>query len=250
MVETAEVLEFRGVDKAFGRLRALTAFDCKIAAGEFLALIGPKGAGKTAIIKLAIGLDRPDRGTVSLMGGNVRNHPAKARAAVGVVFADSVLEPDQSVHANLRYGAQLYGLRREAAERRMHALLGRFDLDGHERDLVRSLGSLDRRRVEIVRAVLHMPRLLLLNGVTEGLRPSRRAQLQADVQRLCKDERMAVVWATRRPEEGADADRILALHRGGVSFLGSPAELTSREGESDLAAAILKLTGGEVGTDA
>ncbi len=244
MVEPTEVLEFRGVDKAFGRLKALTSFDLKLAAGAFVAIIGPSGSGKSAIMNLATGLDRPDRGTVRLMGQDIARSPASARAALGAVLGDSALELERSIRTNLRYAGSLYGLRAASAEGRIEALLKRFDLTGHERDRVRSLGALARRRVEIARAALHRPRLLLLNGVSDGLEAPRRGQLRGDVQRLRQDEGIAVLWATHRAEEGADADGIVVLHRGGVSFAGTPADLVAQQGAADFAAAMHKLTGG------
>lgn len=243
MVETAAVLEFRGVDKAFGRLKALTAFDLRLTEGAFAAVIGPAGSGKAALTHLALGMDRPDRGTVTFRGEDVRRLSSGARRAIGVVFEDSALELDQSVRANLRYAGALYGLRRDDAAERATSLLERFGLAGHGRDLVRSLGAFDRSKVEVVRAALHRPRLLVVNDVADGLEGTRARQLVDLVAALRKDEGMAVLWTTGRAAEGASADQVVLLQRGVTRFSGAPADLVAQQKAKDFRAAALTLIG-------
>ncbi len=249
MVETAEVLEFRGVDKAFGRLKALTAFDLKLPEGAFAAIIGPSGSGKAALTQLALGLEWPDRGTVTVLGQNARRLTTQARSAIGVVFTDSALELDRSVHANLRYAGALYGLRPDGAAERARTLLERFGLAGHERDLVRSLGAFDRSKVEIIRAALHRPRLLLLNEIGEGQDQTRRRQLVDLVAGLRKDEGMAVLWSTSRASEGATADHVVLLQRGVTRYSGKPDDLVAQQQAKEFRAAALSLLGEEAEGD-
>ena len=247
MNRAADVLAFRGVEKSFGRLKVLTGIDLAVAAGEFVALVAPAGSGKTAILHLAIGLDAPDRGTVTFDGRDVARHPLAARAAIGAVFEASALEPERSVRANLRFAADLYGLQRQPAADRIAALLRRFGLAEHDRDLVRGLGAMNRRRVDIARAVLHRPKLLLLSSITEGLERSMRDDLVDEVRRLAADEGAAVLWATTQADEAQKADRLIVLHRGGIVFAGPPAELLSKTEQTSLGAAVAELSGSETG---
>jgi ABC-2 type transport system ATP-binding protein len=240
MRRSVEIIRFQGVDKTIGRLKALHGFDLAIAAREFVALVGPPGSGKTAVLRLAMGLDAPDHGSVALAGGNRKR---AARFKIGAAFPDVALDPERSVLANFRYCASLYGLGGASAAERIAALLRRFDLEDRRRDLVRSLGDGDRRRAEIARAALHRPDLLLLGDVTDGLAASDATALRETVAKLAAEEGTAVLWATTRFEEAEFADRVIVLRRGTPVFAGTPAELGSRQKGKGIAAAIAALVG-------
>ncbi len=247
MSRSGEILRLQGVDKTIGRLKALNGFDLAIAAGEFVALVGPPGSGKTAVLRLAAGLDKPDQGSVMLAEGSRKR---SARFKIGAAFPDVAMDPERSVIANFRYGANLYGLGGSKAADRIGALLEWFDLQDRRRDLVRSLGDGDRRRAEIARAALHRPDLLLLGEVTEGLAASDASALRETVAKLAAEEGMAVLWATTRFEEAEHADRVVVLRRGTAVFKGTPAELRSRQKGKGIAAAIAALVGDSVPTTA
>lgn len=237
MASISKVLAFSGVEKSIGRLKLLAKIDLELDRGEFVGLLAPAGSGKTALLHLALGLDAPDRGSVRVNGVDVLRQPQAARAMIGAVFEASVLEPDRSVRANLVYAADLFGLRRGGTLARIDALLERFGLRSHARDRVRSLAAPNRRRIEIIRALLHSPDLLLLNGIGEGLEPALRLALVDDVQRYAADNRMAALWATDEAEELATADRLAVLYRGTIGFDGSPAALLAATGKKTLAEA-------------
>ena len=243
MAGATELLAFQGVERVFGRLKALAGVDFSVAPGEFVGLFAPAGSGKTAILNLSMGLGAPDRGRITFNGVDVARHPSSLRTDIGAVMGASDLEPDRSVRSNLRLAADLYGLRRHEAEVRAANLLRRFHLAEHERDLVRSLGDVQRRRIAVLRAVLHRPRLLLLNGIAEGLEPGPAAALMAEIRRLCQEEATTIIWATDRELEVGDADRLLILHRGRIAFEGSPGDLLARTGQNSLTTAIGAVTG-------
>lgn len=240
MAPTGELLRFRGVDKTIGRVKALSGFDLAVAPGEFVALVGPPGSGKAAVLRLASGLDKPDHGSIAFAGRPFR--PA-ALLSIGIASPDIRLDPARSLAANLRYSASLFGLTRSAARARIDALLHRFALHDHEHDLVGSLAGGASRRAELARAVLHAPDILLLGDIAEGLTAADAAQLLEDAGKLQAEEGMAVLWATSNAGEGEKADRIVVLRRGSAVFAGTPAELKSQHGSGSLAAAIARLTG-------
>jgi ABC-2 type transport system ATP-binding protein len=246
MSRSAELLRLQGVDKTIGRLKALNGFDLTVAAREFVALVGPPGSGKTAVLRLAAGLDTPDRGSITLAGTDGKR---SAGLKIGAAFPDVALDPERSVLASFRYDASLYGLGRSTAADRIKALLERFDLEDRRRDLVRSLGDGDRRRAEIARAALHRPDLLLLGDVTEGLAASDASALRETVAKLAAEEGMAVLWATTRSEEAEHADQVVVLRRGTAVFTGSAAELRSRQKGKSIAAAVAALMGDPASAD-
>jgi ABC-2 type transport system ATP-binding protein len=240
MGRSAEILRLDGVDKTIRRLKALNGFDLTVASKEFVALVGPPGSGKTAVLRLVAGLDVPDEGKVTFAGGHRKR---SAGFSVGAAFPDVAMDPERSVLANLRHSASLYGLGGSKAGDRIKTLLERFGLQDRRRDLVRSLGDGERRRAEIARAALHRPDLLLLGDLTEGLAASGAAALRESAAKLAAEEGMAVLWATTRAEEAERADRVVLLRRGAAVFAGTLAELRSRQKGKSIGAAVAALIG-------
>jgi ABC-2 type transport system ATP-binding protein len=236
---STEILRFRGVEKTIGRLKALNGLDLAVSSGEFAALVGPPGAGKTAVLRLAAGLDVPDRGSVAVASGDA----ARRRGAIGAAIPDVVMEPGRTLRSNLRYAADLQGLNRRYAKDRITLLLESLGLGDRANDRLSSLADPDRRRAEIARALLQRPELLLLGNVTEGLTPSAASELLDEVLAIRAREGMAMLWATTNPAEGAGADRLIVLRRGTVVYSGRPTDLENQHPDKDLAHAVHALTG-------
>ena len=214
------VLVAEGLRKAYGDRPALQGVSLGLRAGEMLALLGPNGAGKSTLLQLLTGLFTPDHGRIEVLGHDLRRHPARALAGLGVVFQQSALDLDLSVMANLLFHTDLHGLPRRLALARIDEQLSNLGLRDERQAVVRGLSGGTRRKVELARALLHRPRLLLMDEATVGLDPASRRQLLATVRGLCADQGLAVLWATHLIEEVKDADRLLLLHRGAVRFDG------------------------------
>ena len=214
------VLHAHGLHKAYNGKPALKGVSVSLQAGEMLALLGPNGAGKSTLLQLLTGLFTPDQGTISVLGHDMRTHPARALAGLGVVFQQSALDLDLSVMANLLFHTDLHGIPRAVARERIDAQLAAIGLQDQANATVRSLSGGTRRKVELVRALLHRPRLLLMDEATVGLDPASRQQLLDTVRGLCRDQGLAVLWATHLIEEVKTADRLLLLHQGAVRFDG------------------------------
>ncbi|MHA1559111.1 MAG: ATP-binding cassette domain-containing protein [Alphaproteobacteria bacterium] len=238
MPEPDELLVFSGVDKSFGHQRALHSVSFTISAGELGVLVGPAQSGKTTIIRLSSGVDRPDDGSVLFDGVDSLNVAASAPVNIGSVFGDAGLDRSRSVRSNLRFAANIYGVRVRPAKARMAALLARFNLTAYERDDVGSLGDVGQRLIAIAQAVLHRPRLLLMDAIADGLDPGGRRELLEVIGDLCVDEKMAVLWATQHADDAATADRLIVLGRGRVVFEGAPTTLLINVGQDSLSAAI------------
>jgi ABC-2 type transport system ATP-binding protein len=217
--------------------------DLRLERGEFVVLLGPNGAGKTTLFQVLTGLFLPDGGRVAIDGLDIRRDLVAALGRLGIVFQQPALDLDLTVQANLRFHARLHGLPRGRADARMREELGRLGLGGEAGRRCRELSGGNRRKVELARALLHVPPLLLMDEPTVGLDPASRRALLGDVPALCRDRGLGVLWATHLTDEAERADRVLVLHRGRVRSDGTPAELLAKTGRATIADAFLELTG-------
>ncbi|MFC3685277.1 ABC transporter ATP-binding protein [Hydrogenophaga luteola] len=215
------VLKAEGLHKAYNDKPALKGVSLSLRPGEMVALLGPNGAGKSTLLQLLTGLFTPDQGAITVLGHDMRAHPARALAGLGVVFQQSALDLDLTVMANLLFHTDLHGIPRKTARERIAMQLAAIGLQDQAKAVVRSLSGGTRRKVELVRALLHRPRLLLMDEATVGLDPASRQQLLDTVRGLCSEQGLAVLWATHLIEEVKTADRLLLLHQGTVRFDGS-----------------------------
>lgn len=245
------LLHASGLHKAYAGKPALKGVDVSLRAGEMLALLGPNGAGKSTLLQLLTGLFTPDQGHIEVLGHGMRRHPSRALAGLGVVFQQSALDLDLSVMANLLFHTDLHGMPRAVARERIAEQLDTLGLGEQARATVRSLSGGTRRKVELVRALLHAPRVLLMDEATVGLDPASRQHLLDTVRDLCRTRGMGVLWATHLIEEVRDADRLMLLHQGTVRFEGPIDTFMAQAEGTDFQAEVLRqLDGGSGGSGA
>jgi ABC-2 type transport system ATP-binding protein len=230
------------VSKSYGAIKALDRVSLHVARGEFVALLGPNGAGKSTLFQLLTGLFVPDAGRIEVAGFDMRHQARRALACLGVVFQQPTLDLDLSVVANLRFHARLHGMGR-GAHARIEAELERIGLTARAKDRARTLSGGNRRKVELARALLHDPVVLLMDEPTVGLDPASREQLVAYVHSLCAHRGVGVLWATHLVDEAESADRVIILHKGHWIASGTAAQLRERTGQRSLRDAFLELTG-------
>jgi ABC-2 type transport system ATP-binding protein len=209
--------------------------------GEFVALLGPNGAGKSTLIQILSGLFVADEGDLSLLGFDIRQDAPKALAGLGVVFQQASLDLDLSVRANLLFHTDLHGLPRTVAHERIAAGLAQHGLEGQGDAAVRALSGGNRRKVELIRALLHKPKFLLMDEATVGLDPASRHDLMRSVEALARSGEVAVLWTTHLVDEVVNADRVLVLNQGQIAFDGVPADLITQSGEATLEQAFFKI---------
>jgi ABC-2 type transport system ATP-binding protein len=236
------MLRTTGLTKRYGKTTALQSLSLQLAAGQFVALLGPNGAGKSTLFQVLTGLFAADEGEVEVAGHSLRHAATAALRHIGVVFQQVSLDLDLSIRRNLLFQADLQGLPRRVALARIEAGCARLNVGADLNRKVRELSGGNRRKVELVRANLHSPAVLLMDEATVGLDPKSRHDLLGALRADVKERGVCVLWATHWVEEAEAADRVLVLHKGSLLADGTPAEVTRELGEATLEAGFIRRT--------
>lgn len=219
------IMEISHLHKSFGAVKAVQDLNFCVKKGELFAFLGVNGAGKSTTINIMCGELRKDSGSVLIGGADLDKEPDSIRRKLGVVFQSSVLDKDLSVRDNLRSRAALYGIHGKAFEKRLAELTELLEFS----DLLkRPLGKLSggqRRRIDIARALLHQPEILILDEPTTGLDPQTRTNLWQVIGRLRREQGMTVFLTTHYMEEAADADYVVIIDHGCIAAEGTPLTL-------------------------
>jgi ABC-2 type transport system ATP-binding protein len=231
------------VVKTYGPIRAVDGVSLKALPGEFIALLGPNGAGKSTLFQLLSGLFTADSGRIEVMGHDMSRDPVPALAGLGIVFQQPTLDLELTVTANLLFHAGLHGMPRVVATKRIGEELAQLGLAERAHDKTAQLSGGNRRRVELARALLHEPRLLLMDEPTVGLDPASRSELLKQLLAMRRDRQVAILWATHLCDEVPDADRVIVLHRGKVLADTTPKQLIETSGKASIEEAFLAMTG-------
>lgn len=224
----SNIIEIKGLNKSFKDVKAVRDLSLKVREGELFAFLGVNGAGKSTTINIICGQLAKDSGSVIIDGCDIENRLDEVKGKLGVVFQSSVLDKSLSVKDNLESRAALYGIHGEEFEARLAELCELLDFSDI---LKRSIGKLSggqRRRIDIARALLHKPKILILDEPTTGLDPQTRKLLWSVVSELRKKENMTVFLTTHYMEEAAEADYVVIIDNGSISAEGSPLELKNK----------------------
>ena len=235
-------LEISNLAYAYGDRVALRDVSFTVSKGEFKVLLGPNGAGKTTLFSLVARFLVSREGKISVDGRDLHTEPGESLKRMGIVFQSPTLDLDLTVQQNLSYHAALHGMDRNLTARRIDEELGRLGLSGMTDRKLRQLNGGHRRRVEIARALLHQPEILLLDEATVGLDVPTRRDLVDYFHRLAKDQKIAVLSATHLIDEVYENDSIIVLHNGRVVADGTTADILHKTGTHDLLAAFNQLT--------
>ena len=200
--------------------------------GMFCALLGPNGAGKSTLVSLMTRLLVAPEGDISIAGHDLRHAPRQALAELGVVFQQPTLDLNLTVRQNLSYFAALHGLPSSEVDGRIDMALGQLDMSERAGEKVGKLNGGHRRRMELARALLHQPKVLLLDEPTVGLDAAARHAITDHVHALAKDG-MSVLWTTHLTDEVRDDDHLLVLHQGRILADGTTGELRGNAKLSD-----------------
>ncbi|EAS48873.1 ATP-binding protein, ABC-type multidrug efflux transporter [Aurantimonas manganoxydans SI85-9A1] len=231
------------VSHAYGARKALDDVSFTVPQGSFTALLGPNGAGKSTLFSLVTRLFNVREGQIEILGWPLDRHPGEALRRLGVVFQARTLDLELSIGQNLTYHAALHGMSRAAAKQRIAEILQGSELIDRLGDKARSLSGGQLRRIEIVRAFMHRPRLILLDEPTVGLDIRSRAEIVAEVRRLVADEGVSVLWATHLIDEIDESDRVVVLHHGKVLAEGRVPDVVAAESAGSIRDAFSRLTG-------
>ena len=221
----SDLIQIEHLSKRFGEVQAVDDLSFRVEEGELFAFLGVNGAGKSTTINILCGQLSKDSGTVTICGTDLDTDAAPIKRSLGVVFQNSVLDKDLSVQENLRSRAALYGIRGKALQARLAELAGLLDFEGLLKRPVGKLSGGQRRRIDIARALLHRPKILVLDEPTTGLDPQTRNLLWQVVGKLRREEKLTVFLTTHYMEEAADADYVVILDHGRIAAEGTPLTL-------------------------
>lgn len=221
----SNLIEISHLVKSFGDVKAVQDLSFKVKSGELFAFLGINGAGKSTTINIMCSQLPKDSGTVMIDGINIDDDPDGIKRSLGVVFQNSVLDKDLSVQDNLRSRAALYGIKGNAFRKRLYELSELLEFKDLLSRTVGKLSGGQRRRIDIARALIHNPKILILDEPTTGLDPQTRSILWRVVGELRKKDGMTVFLTTHYMEEAADADYVVILDGGMIAAEGTPLEL-------------------------
>lgn len=222
------IIEIQGLNKRFGDVQAVKDLSFRVEEGELFAFLGINGAGKSTTINIMCGQLAKNSGSVLIDGVDLDRDPDHIKHRLGVVFQNSVLDSALSVYDNLQSRAALYGITGEAFRTRLAELARLLDFEDLLRRTVGKLSGGQRRRIDIARALLHRPSVLILDEPTTGLDPQTRKTLWRVIGALRKNERLTVFLTTHYMEEAADADYVVILDAGSICAEGTPLELKNQ----------------------
>ena len=236
-------LDVAHVSHAYGTRKALDDVSFAVPAARFCVLLGPNGAGKSTLFALITRLFAMRHGAISIFGHDVASTPGEALRRLGVVFQARTLDLDLSVQQNLGYHAALHGIGAQRSRALSHAVLERVGMADRANDKARDLSGGQMRRVEIARALLHGPRLLLLDEPTVGLDMQARTDILAYVRRLVAETGIGVLWTTHLLDEIHPDDAVVIMHKGAILSQGQAGAIAASLEVADIKAAFAKLTG-------
>lgn len=239
-------LDISHVSHSYGKRMALERVSFAVESGSFTVLLGLNGAGKSTLFSLITRLYATRHGAIRIFGHDVTRDSGEALRRLGVVFQARTLDPDLSVIQNITYHAALHGIGPHEAKRRAEDVLAQVALADRMTDKVRNLSGGQMRRVEIARALLHKPPILLLDEPTVGLDVKARADIVAHVRGLVETQGIGVLWTTHLIDEIAMTDNVVILHKGMVLANGPATEIIASSGAPDMRLAFAKLTGTEL----
>lgn len=219
------IIEISSLNKTFGDVKAVSDLSFKVKEGELFAFLGLNGAGKSTTISIMCGQLAKDSGKVIIDGEDLDKSVDKIKCDLGVVFQNSVLDKALTVKENLKSRAALYGITGKRFEERLGELSSLLEFEDLLKRTVGKLSGGQRRRIDIARALLHKPKILILDEPTTGLDPQTRKTLWNVVSKLRKENQMTVFLTTHYMEEAADADYVVILDSGKISAEGTPLQL-------------------------
>lgn len=240
--ETAPALKFADVCKSYGSTRALDDISFELPSNRFVGLLGPNGAGKSTLFQIASGLFAADTGTVELFGSTYQSDRSRILSQLGVVFQARSIDLDMSVEANLRFHGRLFGLGGRALAAAIDRVTELLEITDKRKRLVRAMSGGEQRRVEVARALLNSPKLVLMDEASAGLDTQSRRALVDHMSSLARQTGTTILWATHLVDELDNADQVIVLIGGRIRAMASPEELIRQTECASLTDAYVSIT--------
>jgi len=222
------IIKFENLEKSFGKTKAVRKINLEVYEGSLFAFLGINGAGKSTTISMMYGGLKIDSGRITICGQDVATHLDKIKNQIGVVFQDSVLDKTLTVYENLKFRAGFYGIFGQEFKARYQELEKLFDLAEIKNQKIQKLSGGQKRRVDIARAIIHQPKILILDEPTTGLDPGTRSKVWRIISKLREDYKMTIFLTTHYMEEATDADYVTILDKGRIIAEGTPLELKTQ----------------------
>ena len=222
------IIKIENLEKSFGKIKAVRKINLEVYEGSLFAFLGINGAGKSTTISMMYCGLKIDSGRITICGQDVATHLDKIKNQIGVVFQDSVLDKTLTVYENLKFRAGFYGIFGQDFKARYQELEKLFDLAEIKNQKIQKLSGGQKRRVDIARAIIHQPKILILDEPTTGLDPGTRSKVWRIISKLREDYKMTIFLTTHYMEEAADADYVTILDKGRIIAEGTPLELKTQ----------------------
>ena len=222
------IIKIENLEKSFGKTKAVRKINLEVYEGSLFAFLGINGAGKSTTISMMYGGLKIDSGRITICGQDIATHLDKIKNQIGVVFQDSVLDKTLTVYENLKFRAGFYGIFGQEFKARYQELEKLFDLAEIKNQKIQKLSGGQKRRVDIARAIIHQPKILILDEPTTGLDPGTRSKVWRIISKLREDYKMTIFLTTHYMEEAADADYVTILDKGRIIAEGTPLELKTQ----------------------
>ncbi len=222
------IIKIENLEKSFGKVKAVRKINLEVYEGSLFAFLGINGAGKSTTISMMYGGLKIDSGRITICGQDVATHLDKIKNQIGVVFQDPVLDKTLTVYENLKFRAGFYGIFGQDFKARYQELEKLFDLAEIKNQKIQKLSGGQKRRVDIARAIIHQPKILILDEPTTGLDPGTRSKVWRIISKLREDYKMTIFLTTHYMEEAADADYVTILDKGRIIAEGTPLELKTQ----------------------
>ena len=238
------VLKINNVKKYFNSFQALNNISLEIKSGELVVLLGPNGAGKSTLFSIITGLSRADSGSCFINGCDIAFNSINALKNLGIVFQQPTIDLELTIKENLFFHRRLNGLKLKNEKKKIENELSRSGLEKKINNKVRTLSGGERRKIELIRSLLHNPKLLLLDEPTVGLDPGSRTDLMKKIIKIKKSETLSILWTTHLVDEAEKADKIIILSKGEIVAMGNKLKILRIANEKKLEKAFLKIVKG------
>ena len=222
------IIKIENLNKSYGNIKAVNNLSFRVKDGELFSFLGINGAGKSTTINMICGELKKDSGTILVCDKEVDQNYKYIKQKIGVVFQDSLLDKSLSVYDNLKLKAALYGITGNNFIKKCEELSNLFDLKEIEKQTIKQLSGGQRRRVDIARAIIHSPEILILDEPTTGLDPGTRKKIWKVLNSLRKNSKLTIFLTTHYMEEAVDSDYIVILDKGSIVAEGTPLELKNK----------------------
>ncbi len=240
------IIQVQNLVKTFGSIHAVRGATFQVEEGELFGFLGPNGAGKTTTINVLCTLLLPTGGKAVVAGYDVVRQPKEVRQSIGIIFQDPSLDERLTAMENLRFHAMLYGLSWKNLSGRVEMFLDMVGLSGRRNDLVKTFSGGMKRRLEIIRGLLHSPKVLFLDEPTLGLDPQSRRHIWGYIRDLREREGLTLFMTTHYMEEADQCTRVAIMDQGKIVALNTPASFKETLGLPTMDDVFLKLTGREI----